>query len=423
MEERQTIWDGLPDVEGYISTRHPSSFYKRQHHHEERRAFTTGWMYQASTPTVVDICNILDPGPPPLPPLDTPPWTRSYTTEPFVFLDLNDGSRRTVPLRFQPPPAPQFGGPAHFMTGHGQGWGERGTSEHMFVDEDDDEYMVEVDGEDDGSSVEEIGDAETVMDGHQGPGLRGSFEILMRATGKRKMMRRDRLEFERLGSTVAEIMEYLVEERQGSKREQETGSHHFDGGQTRRPSMDNPHPNPPKSIEDYNTAWKAISESKDISNDQHSVIPWPTSSLRASLLSRHQQQRRGITNHRRLPKEISEDIFQLRKWNAFCFFVQAFGLYPTYIHADGIRRGMSAPEEPREGIVFDIRIQGASRAKLNALKAQMVQDKLRWHPDRLKRHAGGFTGDEEEAAKAVLSAVLDSSKACNRCLELVGRGR
>ncbi|EGD87043.1 hypothetical protein H112_05563 [Trichophyton rubrum D6] len=453
METRQTMWDGLPGLEDYISARHPSSFYKRQHHHGGRRPFATSWMQPTNTPRLVDICHVLDTGPPPPPPLDTPSWSQSYTTEPFVFVDLNEGGRRTVPLSFQPPLAPQFNSTPRFMNGHVPGWGETSASEHMSVDEDSDEYVDKVDAEDEVSSTEEMEGTETVMGGHQESGLGGLFENVGESSGEKEddadqslhetvkrlkeevkelkgMMRCEKLEFERLRGAVAEMMEYLAKERHvhwENKWEQGPRTHNFSGGvytsQTRQPSTDNPTPSSSRAaIEEYNTAWKAVFDTKSTSNGQHWTIPWPTSSLKSSPLSRNSQPSRGLMKHRRLPKEISEDIFQLRKWNAFCFFVQAFGLYPTYVHADSIRRETLAPEEPREGIVFDIRIRGASRAKLNALKAQMVQEKLRWHPDRLKRYAGGFRGDEEEAAKAVLSAVLDSSRACNKCLELVGRG-
>ncbi|EZF34526.1 hypothetical protein H109_03981 [Trichophyton interdigitale MR816] len=453
MEARQTIWDGVPGLEDYISTRHPSSFYKRQHHHGGRRPFATSWIHPTNTPTLADICHVLDPGPPPPPPLNTQSWGRSYTTEPFVFVDLNEGGRRTVPLSFQPPLAPQFNSAPRFMDGHIPGWGEASASEHMSVDEDSDEYVDEVEGEDEVSSTEEMGGTETAMGGHQESGLGGLFENLGENAGEKEdsadqslyetvrrlkeevrelkgKVRREKLEFERLHGAVSEMMEYLAKERHvhwENKWEQSPRSHHFSAGaytgQTKQPSTDNPTPSSSRTtIEEYNTAWKAVFDSKDTSSGQHSTIPWPTSSLRSSPLTRNSQPSRGLMKHRRLPREIREDIFQLRKWNAFCFFVQAFGLHPTYVHADSIRRDALAPEEPREGIVFDIRTQGASRAKLNTLKAQMVQEKLRWHPDRLRRYAGGFRGDEEEAAKAVLSAVLDSSKACNRCLELVGRG-
>ncbi|EGE03436.1 hypothetical protein TEQG_02472 [Trichophyton equinum CBS 127.97] len=453
MEARQTIWDGVPGLEDYISTRHPSSFYKRQHHHGGRRPFATSWIHPTNTPTLADICHVLDPGPPPPPPLNTQSWGRSYTTEPFVFVDLNEGGRRTVPLSFQPPLAPQFNSAPRFMNGHIPGWGEASASEHMSVDEDSDEYVDEVEGEDEVSSTEEMGGTETAMGGHQESGLGGLFENLGENAGEKEdsadqslyetvrrlkeevrelkgKMRREKLEFERLHGAVSEMMEYLTKERHvhwENKWEQSPRSHHFSAGvytgQTKQPSTENPTPNSSRAtIEEYNTAWKAVFDSKDTSSGQHSTIPWPTSNLRSSPLTRNSQPSRGLMKHRRLPREIREDIFQLRKWNAFCFFVQAFGLHPTYVHTDSIRREALAPEEPREGIVFDIRTQGASRAKLNALKAQMVQEKLRWHPDRLRRYAGEFRGDEEEAAKAVLSAVLDSSKACNRCLELVGRG-
>ncbi|KAM5433045.1 hypothetical protein MferCBS31731_007269 [Microsporum ferrugineum] len=425
--------------------------------HSGGRSFAGSWVRPTCVPTQVDILPVLDHGPPPPPPFGTPVCGRSYTTEPLLFFNPDNGARRAVPLGFELPSCPPCGGPIRdsdpFVNGHSQDW------EEMCVDEDGDGCMDEVDDEE-LATKKDGAETETMMGGQQVPGLEKPFEDLdgsevemgddgtnmsLRKTVKmlrgeveelKKKMIRERLECQRLGSIVEEMMEYLKREEHthwGHRSEQRANfyhrHHHFgmrpgeagrrDTGQSHRPSTYKAPPRPSKSIDDYNNAWKSVSDSKDAPGARV-VIPWPTSSLQASPLSQHPQSQSGFLRPSHLPKEIRENIFQLRKWNAFSFFVQAFGLYPLYMQIDGAGGQIEGPEEPREAILFDIRVQGASRERLAALKAQLVQEKLRWHPDRLKRLSIGFRGEEEETAKAVLSAVLASSQACNRCLNLLG---
>lgn len=118
-----------------------------------------------------------------------------------------------------------------------------------------------------------------------------------------------------------------------------------------------------------------------------------------------------------LPPEIAEDRFQLQKWNAFCFFICSFGLTPYYDERSGTNFHIVTDISQRRTV------EQEAIPKLEALKAQLRQEKRRWHPDRL-RPAAGFDlnvddGGGAEAAQAVWGAILEASRASEACLDWV----
>ncbi|KAK2882366.1 hypothetical protein FQN49_000421 [Arthroderma sp. PD_2] len=448
MEERRKVWSNVSPLEDYLFTQHPSSFYKQhQHGHEEefhpdqRIPLEAHWEYPTANWAPIQHAQIYpllpqEPPPPP-PPLNIASRGRGYAREPFIFLNIDHTTRGSVPLGFEPPPSPPFSasmrdaGPS--INRHMQEGVYSADSDDMSIEE---EEIKETEGE---SVAGIMDDAETVMNDQEIPGL-GTYDLedcggedrplyktvktLLDDVEELKLnMQRDRHQFLRLCGEVDEMVQQLRNQSQRPWR-YGFGGHGMPYQVNReythpesRSSADNTPLKTTKPIEEYNATWKAVFETKERPGSRL-TIPWPTTSLQVNMLSqRPQQSRRGFQRRSHLPKQISDDIFQLRKWNAFSFFVKAFGLHPKYMLVDSSRMDVEAHEEPREGMVFDIRAQGASRGKLNALKAQLVQEKLRWHPDRMKRLSVGFSAEEEEAAKAVLSAVLDSSKACNGCLD------
>ncbi|KAL1955346.1 hypothetical protein VTO42DRAFT_8628 [Malbranchea cinnamomea] len=263
---------------------------------------------------------------------------------------------------------------------------------------------------------------------------------LRRLEKERAKMKRERLHFQRLNSGLQD----LLRSWEGVGRTHEPAPHTAEGvcaanWYERSPQFDcplsaatDPGPGfpygdvPPTShftesgdavtsIDRYNQAW---TEAKDISasgSNSLAVVPWPTPTLKAEDLSRDE----GVPFHlsfehspRSLPPEISNDLYHLRKWNAFNFYLKPFGLKPflklDVQHDDDVEGGTS--------FIFDIEPNGATREKLDKLKAQLIQEKLRWHPDRLKRmRLARFSELQNECAKAVWGAVVDASKALERC--------
>ncbi|KAF3480338.1 uncharacterized protein GIQ15_05685 [Arthroderma uncinatum] len=476
MEERRRVWNGFSPLGGHISTQYPPSFYY-QHQHKHQTGFYSDKRIPLAVrwedPTInwppappVQVHPLPDHEPPPPPPLNTTSWERGYAREPLIFLNLDGGTQRSAPSGFESPPAfGVFGRETEpSINRNMEDWAYSATSDDTPIEGEEKDACMEESEE--GTMTDAMHDTETVMDDPQSQDPGTSSEDLDNDEGEdmegycadlplyetvkslradveelKLKMRRERLRFERLGSGVEEMLQYLRNEehrnwqyrdRRNDSHEQEQAFHSFGRygrphrqayrGYTDRDPSSNTGTIPPKaakSIGEYNAAWKVVYENKDTAGNRP-VIPWPTANLQVNALTHHPRQpRRGLSRHSRLPKQISEDIFQLRTWNAFSFFVQAFGLHPRYTHVGSSRSDSVAAEDVRDVMVFDIRVQGASREKLNALKTQLVQEKLRWHPDRLKRLNMYFNMEEEEAAKAVLSAVLECSKACNCCLESI----
>lgn len=174
------------------------------------------------------------------------------------------------------------------------------------------------------------------------------------------------------------------------------------------------------AIDRYNQAWTDAKDSSECDN-RPIAVPWPTKTLKAGDLSRDEGQPIHLYfeySTRSLPSEITDDAYHLRKWNAFNFFLASFGLKARYQiddqHDDDAEDGAS--------LVFDIEPRGASKAKLDKLKSQLLQEKLRWHPDRMKRmRLARFSELDAENAKAVWGAIVDASKAYERCLTATSR--
>lgn len=171
-------------------------------------------------------------------------------------------------------------------------------------------------------------------------------------------------------------------------------------------------------IDRYNEAWNAAKTISASDDDMSGRIPWPTKTLRVEDLSRNE----GPPVHlrlqhlgRRLPSEISDDLFLLRKWNAFNFFLTCFALRATYtLDEPGVFHEGS---EDGTSMVFGIENRDASKTQLEKLKSQLIEEKLRWHPDARNRlRLGNFSELEAESAKSVFCAVLDASRACKRRL-------
>lgn len=164
------------------------------------------------------------------------------------------------------------------------------------------------------------------------------------------------------------------------------------------------------ALDRYNSAWLEVLETACPTTGTV-TLPWPSHSLQASELSLTTP----LTYQRiRIPQAIAEDIYQLRKWNAFNFFTQACGLRSSY-RLENVEDSID-----RTALRLEIQIRGASRMKLEALKSQLVREKLRWHPDRLRRmQIGNLSEEEEETTKAVWGAVIEASRACERCLEAI----
>jgi hypothetical protein len=106
------------------------------------------------------------------------------------------------------------------------------------------------------------------------------------------------------------------------------------------------------------------------------------------------------------------------------FFLAAFDLNATYRLEDQESDFPNEFNDPATTVlVFDIDIRDASRANLDRLKTQLIQEKLRWHPDRMKRMRLAMSSElESESAKSVWDAVVDASRACERCLAAFSRG-
>jgi hypothetical protein len=175
-------------------------------------------------------------------------------------------------------------------------------------------------------------------------------------------------------------------------------------------------------MERYNQAWQDTKARSAPNAVSAAPIPWPTRTLRVGDLSRNE----GIPFHllaRQLPKQITDDPFQLRKWNAFVFFLAAFDLNATYRLEDQDSDFPNEFNDPATTVlVFDIDIRDASRSNLDRLKTQLIQEKLRWHPDRMDRMRLAMNSElESESAKSVWDAVVDASRACERCLAAFSR--
>lgn len=233
---------------------------------------------------------------------------------------------------------------------------------------------------------------------------------------ERMELQRERMVLQELNSGIEEILQYCRHDaRRGTPQPRSS-----DG---RRLHKDRPgragcrgHNFPPSyedvrlALDRYNSAWLEVPP-RSFPETGEATLPWPSYSLQANELAQVPPLNR---RRPRLPQEITEDIFQLRKWNTFCFFTQACGLRPHY------RLVNVEDSDDRTALRLEVKTRGASRVKLEALKSQLVREKLRWHPDRLRRMGiGSLSEQEEEAAKAVWGAVIDASRACERCLEVI----
>lgn len=189
------------------------------------------------------------------------------------------------------------------------------------------------------------------------------------------------------------------------------------------------------ALDRYNAAWNALRRADvntPFASKKRFEISWPTRDLQYTSLGRYDlYNQHYIYSSRTLPPEIMHDFFQLQKWNTFCFFVEAFGFKAYYAFEPvvdspslGRRHGRTRKinvdgEQSRLVFHIDILRNDMSRARrqLEALKAQMQQEKLRWHPDRWRlsmRQAVGTLVDEKmESAKAVWGAIIEVSQACD----------
>ena len=256
-------------------------------------------------------------------------------------------------------------------------------------------------------------------------------------------MKRERLEFQRLNVGLQDLLRsWDAAERPTYERAPHTAEGvYFSTSSQRGPQFDVPlsaatdpgpgfsyeepptpgfltHEDTSPCIDEYNKAWKDAKEASDANSPVST--PWPTKTLGVSDLSRNEGQPLHLYfeySSRSLPSEISDDPYHLRKWNAFNFFLESFGLKARYDIDD-------QPEDADDGssLKFDIETRGASKAKLDKLKSQLLQEKLRWHPDRMKRmRLAKFSELEVESAKSVWGAIVDASKAYERCLSSISR--
>ncbi|KAK2762866.1 hypothetical protein FQN54_001041 [Arachnomyces sp. PD_36] len=193
----------------------------------------------------------------------------------------------------------------------------------------------------------------------------------------------------------------------------------------------------------YNAAWDALRTVDNealLDSGERLEIPWPTVDLKyTSLIDLYSYKSHHYNrNHHALPPEIMHDPFQLQKWNAFCFFVEAFGFRAYYAFEPVTGSPLSStnyngrkgynPNDDRTILIFNIDVvsppMSRQRGGLGALKAQMQKEKLRWHPDRWRLSMGGAAGmlaDEKvDSAKAVWDAVVDISQACEIYLRGLG---
>ncbi|PGH06820.1 hypothetical protein AJ80_08093 [Polytolypa hystricis UAMH7299] len=200
--------------------------------------------------------------------------------------------------------------------------------------------------------------------------------------------------------------------------------------------------NPPPRVYDvattlaaYNNAWTAITTANDRSNRvTSSPIPWPTWDRKLEALSH-------TANQPYTPQEIQPFLFQpfaLQKWNAFVFYLALFDLKADWrneSNTDSDDPGATDEENRGNGSVltFFIKLDGRSRHKVEALRAQLQLEKKRWHEDRLamwwprltaaRRMAQGERIGEMEmaaeakreadGARAVWEAIVCASKECN----------
>lgn len=92
------------------------------------------------------------------------------------------------------------------------------------------------------------------------------------------------------------------------------------------------------------------------------------------------------------------------KDGVLAFFPPAFGFKAVYQVQDGLRPSLSVQE--------DGHVAPHVRADLQGLRQQLAAELKRWHPDRLRRIAGGLrTGEDEELARDVLQGVLELREA------------
>lgn len=161
-----------------------------------------------------------------------------------------------------------------------------------------------------------------------------------------------------------------------------------------------------ESLVRYNNAWEDLNEKSTTSGlTSTTTVPWPVDGIQANNLGREAQCYSG-----QLPREIRNVPFQLCRWNAFSFFVRAFGLRPCYC----FREGPGSPPRFNEPFFYITAGESGPKQRVLMLKAQLSKEKLRWHSDRLKKRGvfERFSEEEKEYAKAVWSAVMDASKAC-----------
>ncbi len=133
-------------------------------------------------------------------------------------------------------------------------------------------------------------------------------------------------------------------------------------------------------LDHYNQSWEAASP-------KNSILSWPTADLSPTKLNARDHTTQD-------PKDW--DTPRVMAWNAFKFFVQAFGIKP--------RVEISESTGPTWSIA------GASPEQLMALKRQARHDMLRWSPDKMAHRYPGSSTDER--AKAVYEAVQLIYKEC-----------
>lgn len=268
-------------------------------------------------------------------------------------------------------------------------------------------------------------------------------------------VKHERRSFQRLNQELKTILKKL-ESGLPHATEQPPPSDHFNGSRSR------PHDNanvPPQltrnhnhsdvnvrmyslhavdaAFQQYDIAWRSIFSFREnaervvenLAAGHARAIPWPSPDLRISSLSKviiwfsDDPPSRDRTHHH-LPLEITENSFNLQKWNAFCFFVYAFDMDPYYGDGSSLDFRIDA-RRTRTGFVVPHLI---AAERLMMLRAQLLQERLKWHPDNLRlginRGHEIFDGRGDDrissAVKAVWGAITQALNACETVLEQWG---
>ncbi|EEP76127.1 predicted protein [Uncinocarpus reesii 1704] len=243
-------------------------------------------------------------------------------------------------------------------------------------------------------------------------------EYLLDLKQEREKFRQERVELEKLRETFERIVETWCENRLGVWRiQQEPGRDNepsrspqkqHERRQTCERSLEN------TAFERYDNKWLEV-QLAELGDMDAINIPWPTRTLKMDGLSEIPAELRTCFLHGRVN---APDDSLLRQWNAFTFFLAAFDLKPGDPQHYCGKGAMRTDDQCH--LNFNIQVRGRyNLAKVQKLKAKLLEEKRRWHPDGQRRKwrlRQGSNEVEEECAKAVFNAVVNASTVCGRLL-------